>query len=142
MTAARKTHILVVDDAPTALDILERNLSSRGYAVTCASCVADAVQVLETAQVDLVITDYKMPKISGLDLIRHIRENCIDTEVIMITGYASVKGAVEAVKTGAEEYLPKPFTDEELFAAVERALNKRKLRTIVRGRKPKIVPNS
>lgn len=142
MTAARKNHILVVDDAPTALDILERNLGSRGYAVTCASCAADAVNILEAAQVDLVITDYKMPKISGLDLIRHIRDNCIDTEVIMITGYASVKGAVEAVKMGAEEYLPKPFTDEELFAAVERALNKRELRDIVKGKRPCNTPNS
>jgi DNA-binding NtrC family response regulator len=142
MTAARKNRILVVDDAPTALDILERNLSSRGYLVLTASNVADAVKVLETSPVDLVITDYKMPKISGLDLIRHVRENCFDTEVIMITGYASVKGAVEAVKMGAEEYLPKPFTDEELFAAVERALNKRELKTMVKGRKPRVSPNS
>ncbi len=142
MTAARKNRILVVDDAPTALDILERNLSSRGYLVLTASNVADAVKVLENSPVDLVITDYKMPKISGLDLIRHVRENCFDTEVIMITGYASVKGAVEAVKMGAEEYLPKPFTDEELFAAVERALNKRELKTMVKGRKPRVRPNS
>ncbi len=142
MTNTRKHRILVVDDAPTALDILERNLSSRGYLVFTASNVADAVKILEGSPMDLVITDYKMPKISGLDLIRHIRENCHETEVIMVTGYASVKGAVEAVKTGAEEYLPKPFTDEELFAAVQRALNKRELRTIVKGRKPRIAPNS
>jgi len=142
MRAARKNRILVVDDAPTALDILERNLSSQGHAVFAASNAADAVKILESSPVDLVITDYKMPKISGLDLIRHIRENFHETEVIMITGYASVKGAVEAVKMGAEEYLPKPFTDEELFSAVERALNKRELRTTVRGRKPRITPNS
>ena len=142
MTAARKNRILVVDDAPTALDILERNLSSRGYQVLTASNVADAVKMLEQSPVDLVITDYKMPKISGLDLVRHVRENYFDTEVIMITGYASVKGAVEAVKMGAEEYLPKPFTDEELFAAVERALNKRELKTMVKGRKPRVRPNS
>jgi DNA-binding NtrC family response regulator len=142
MTAARKNRILVVDDAPTALDILERNLSSRGYRVFTATGVADAVKILESSPVELVITDYKMPKISGLDLVRHIRENYYKTEVIMITGYASVKGAVEAVKMGAEEYLPKPFTDDELFAAVERALNKRELRTIVKARKPRIPPNS
>jgi DNA-binding NtrC family response regulator len=142
MTAARKNRILVVDDAPTTLDILERNLSSRGHLVLTASNVADAVRVLESSPVDLVITDYKMPKISGLDLIRHVRENCFDTEVIMITGYASVKGAVEAVKMGADEYLPKPFTDEELFAAVERALNKRALKTMVKGRKSRVSPDS
>jgi two-component system response regulator HydG len=83
-----------------------------------------------------------MPKVSGLDLTRHIRENYYETEVIMITGYASVKGAVEAVKMGAEEYLPKPFTDNELFTAVERALNKLELRKVVLGREPRIRPNS
>ena len=131
MTARRNHSILVVDDAPAALNIIQRNLESKGYRLYTASNVADAVKILERAPVNLVITDYKMPRISGLDLIRHIRENFYKTEVIMITGYASVKGAVEAVKMGAEEYLPKPFTDDELFGAVERALNKQSLRDAV-----------
>ncbi|HPY36120.1 MAG TPA: sigma-54 dependent transcriptional regulator, partial [Smithellaceae bacterium] len=137
MKALERNKILIVDDAPTALDILRRNLSSQGYQVFTASNVSDAVKVLESVPINLVITDYKMPKISGLDLIRHIRENFYETEVIMITGYASVKGAVEAVKMGAEEYLTKPFTDEELFHAVERALNKQELRRIVQAEKPR-----
>jgi len=137
MKALERNKILIVDDAPTALDILRRNLSSQGYQVFTASNVSDAVKVLESVPINLVITDYKMPKISGLDLIRHIRENFYETEVIMITGYASVKGAVEAVKMGAEEYLTKPFTDEELFNAVERALNKQELRRIVQAEKPR-----
>ena len=140
--AARNKRILVVDDAPTALEVLERNLITKGYRVFTAPSVVDAIKILENSPIDLVITDYKMPKISGLDLIRHIRENYHDTEVIMITGYASVKGAVEAVKMGAEEYLPKPFTDDELFAAVERALNKQELRKTVIGTKPHVGPNS
>ena len=140
--AARNKRILVVDDAPTALEVLERNLLTRGYRVFTVPGVVDAIRILENSPIDLVITDYKMPKISGLDLIRHIRENYHDTEVIMITGYASVKGAVEAVKMGAEEYLPKPFTDDELFAAVERALNKQELRKTVIGTKPHVGPNS
>jgi FixJ family two-component response regulator len=69
-----------------------------------------------------------MPEISGLDLVKHVRENFKDTEVMMITGYASVNGAVEAVKSGAEEYLAKPFTDEELFSAVRRAIDKLRVR--------------
>ncbi len=140
--AARDKRILVVDDAPTALEVLERNLLTKRYRVVTAPSVVDAIKILENSPIDLVITDYKMPKISGLDLIRHIRENYHNTEVIMITGYASVKGAVEAVKMGAEEYLPKPFTDEELFAAVERALNKQELRKTVLGTKPHVGPNS
>ena len=142
MKVAQNNNILVVDDAPTALDIFQRNLESKGYHVFTASNVSDAVKVLESAPINLVITDYKMPRISGLDLIRHIRENFYETEVIMVTGYASVKGAVEAVKMGAEEYLPKPFTDEELFSAVERALNKQELRKVVQAEKPRGISDS
>jgi two-component system response regulator HydG len=86
--------------------------------------------------VDLVVTDLKMPKISGIDLIRHIRENFVDTEVMMITGYATIQSAVEAIKCGAEEYLAKPFTDEELFRTVRRVLEKLKRhRAMVKDRK-------
>ena len=123
-----KECILVVDDAPDTLEMLQRNLTSAGYHVYTALGVAEATKILESATVDLVITDLKMPRVSGLDLIRHVRENLKDTEVMMITGYASVGGAVEAVRAGAEDYLAKPFTDEELFAAVRRALDKLKMR--------------
>lgn len=136
MKESLNKNILVVDDAPTAVDILQRNLQSKGYRVFTASNVEDAVQILENATIHLVITDYKMPRISGLDLVRHIRANFHATEVIMVTGYASVKGAVQAVKMGADEYLPKPFTDEELFNAVDRALSKQELRKVVQNKQP------
>jgi len=123
-----KARILVVDDALNTLEVLQRNLTSQGYQVFTAQDVAEALRLLEGTAIDLVITDLKMPKVSGLDLIKHVRENYKDTEVMMITGYASIEGAVQAVKIGAEEYLSKPFTDEELFAAVKRALDKLKLR--------------
>ncbi len=129
-----KKRILVVDDAPTTLEILRRNLTSQGYLVFTAPGVEEAIKILDSTPIDLVVTDLKMPKISGLDLIRHIRENFKDTEVMMITGYATVEGAVKAVKIGAEEYLPKPFTDEELFSAVKRALDKLKARKTGNGR--------
>ena len=142
MKTTPKQNILVVDDAPTAIDILVRNLVSRCYCIFTASNVVDAVKILESAPIDLVITDYKMPRISGLDLIRHIRANFSETEVIMITGYATVKGAVQAVKMGADEYLPKPFTDDELFSAVDRALNKQELRRVVKNGKPRGMPEA
>jgi two-component system response regulator HydG len=125
---AKKETILVVDDAPDTLEVLQRNLTSRQYRVFTAPGVAEAIQVLDQTPVDLVITDLKMPKGSGLDLVRHVRENLKDTEVILITGYASIEGAVQAVKSGAEEYLSKPFTDGELFEAVQRSLEKLHLR--------------
>jgi len=123
-----KESILVVDDAPDTLELLKRNLISQGYTVYTSAGVSGAIKILDSAHIDLVITDLKMPEISGLDLVKHVRENFKDTEVMMITGYASVNGAVEAVKSGAEEYLAKPFTDEELFSAVQRVINKLQIR--------------
>jgi len=116
--------ILVVDDAENTLEVIQRNLASKGYVVYTANKVEKAISLLEETPVDLVVTDYKMPWISGLDLVRHVRENYKDTEVVMITGYASIPGAVEAVKSGAVDYLAKPFTEEELFKTVEKALNR------------------
>jgi DNA-binding NtrC family response regulator len=120
----KKEHILVVDDSPDTLELLQRNLQSEGYQVSIAPGAIEAIKILESMPMDLVITDLKMPEVNGLDLVRHIQENFKDTEVMMITGYPSIEGAVEAVKSGAEEYLAKPFTDEELFSAVKRVLNK------------------
>ncbi len=123
--------ILVVDDAPDTLEVLQRNLHSLGYQVYTAPGVAEAIRILEETVPDLVITDLKMPKVSGLELVRHVRENYPDTEVMMITGYPSIGGAVDAVKMGAEDYISKPFTDEELYAAVARALAKLRMRRAV-----------
>ncbi len=125
---SNKDSILIVDDSEATLEVLQRNLAAEGYQTFTAPTVAAAVSLLETTPVDLVVTDFKMPGGSGMDLVRHIRENLRDTEVMMITGYPSIEGAVEAVKVGAEEYLSKPFTDEELYAAVRRALDKLQLR--------------
>ena len=82
----RKERILVVDDSLATLEVIQRNLATEGYQVFTAPGVAEAIEILGTTQLDLVITDLKMPKVSGLDLVRHIRENFKDTEVMMITG--------------------------------------------------------
>ena len=123
-SADRKETILVVDDTPSTLEVLQRSLNAEGYTTYAAPNAVDALNLLDGTFVDLVITDLKMPKISGIDLIRHVRENYRNTAVMMITGYATVESAVEAVKSGAEEYVAKPFTDDELCAAVRRVLDK------------------
>jgi DNA-binding NtrC family response regulator len=133
-----KERILIVDDSPDTLDILEQNLASRGHEVAVAPGASEALEILARENFDLVLTDMKMPGMNGMDLTRVVRERYPDMEVMMITGYATVESAVEALKTGAEEYLAKPFTDEELFAAVDRVLIKlrarREARAAARGR--------
>ncbi len=119
--------ILVVDDSPDTLEVLQRNLRSRGYLVLTAGDVAAAIRVLNTSPVDLIITDIRLPGIDGFDLIRHIRENFKGKEVLVITGFPSVEGAARAMKAGAEGYLTKPFTDDELFTAVAHAIEKMNL---------------
>lgn len=122
--SAARHRLLVVDDSADTRELLQRNLSSQGYDVLTAGGVAEALDVLASATVNLVITDLKMPGTSGLELVRHVKDKLKDTDVITITGYPSVEGAVAAVKLGAEEYLTKPFTQEELFAAVRQAIGR------------------
>ncbi|NQU08734.1 MAG: sigma-54-dependent Fis family transcriptional regulator, partial [Candidatus Abyssubacteria bacterium] len=126
MSATAK--ILVVDDEDSQLRIIVAVLAHADYEVSQASGATEAAKQIAEDRMDLVITDLKMPKVGGLDLVRHVRENFKDTEVVVITGYPSIEGAVEAVKAGAEEFLPKPFTNEELLSAVRRALDKLHLR--------------
>ena len=70
---AHQERILVVDDSVDTLEVLQRNLQSQGFQVLTATCVPDAIRILEQMAVDLIITDLKMPKVSGLDLVRHVR---------------------------------------------------------------------
>ncbi|MBN2534854.1 MAG: sigma-54-dependent Fis family transcriptional regulator [Spirochaetales bacterium] len=127
-TRSKKESILVVDDAKDTVEIFKRNLTSEGYQVFTAYSAVEAINILDTVHIDLVITDIKMPEVSGTELIRHIRENYNSVEVVVITGYPSIEGAVMAVKTGAEDYLAKPFTDNELFTIVRRTLDKLHMR--------------
>jgi two-component system response regulator HydG len=122
--AGPEARVLVVDDSEVTLDYLGRTLRGFGYVVQTALAVAPALELLASDRFDLVITDLRMPGASGLDLLHHVREKLPTTAVMMITGYASIEGAVEAVKAGAEDYLAKPFTDEELHASVKRALSR------------------
>lgn len=124
--------ILIVDDSPETREIIKRNLAAAGYRIFTAPDVKRAVKTLKAEHIDLVITDYKMPETSGLDLVRHVHDNFKTTVVMMITGYATVRGAVEAVKGGAEEYLSKPFTEEELLGAVKRSMARLETKKISR----------
>ncbi|MFW6055067.1 MAG: sigma-54-dependent transcriptional regulator, partial [Thermodesulfobacteriota bacterium] len=132
--AQDRAKILVVDDSPPTLEVLQRNLEGAGYEVITASSVEQAIASLEQNLVDLVVTDIKMPRVSGLELLKYVKENLKDTEIMIITGYPSVRGAVEAVKDGAEDYLVKPFTGEELLSTVSRLLEKQANRKAVENK--------
>ncbi|HEX6891924.1 MAG TPA: sigma-54 dependent transcriptional regulator, partial [Chryseolinea sp.] len=116
--------ILVVDDSPETIELIKRNLESEGYQIYSANNVQSALKLLGSLQVDLVITDLRMPGENGLELVRHVTENHKSMGVLVITGFPSIQGAIESIKIGAEEYLVKPFTDEELFKSVERVLSR------------------
>src|SRR5690606_29676819 len=124
-TKARQTaRVLIVDDSAESVELIRRHLEAGGYQTYAASSVQSAIHLLETLQVDLLITDLKMPGENGLELVRHVSENYRDVGILVVTGFPSIEGAIESIRIGAEEYLVKSFTDRELYAAVERVLQK------------------
>ena len=125
-----ETQVLIVDDNRDFLDMLRRKLVSRGYKVMTAEDANKALAILNALPVDILLTDYKMPITNGLELIRHIRLHYSSVSVIMLTGYPTIEGAVEAVKLGAEEYLSKPFTDDELMRALDSVRERIKARAL------------
>jgi DNA-binding NtrC family response regulator len=119
--------ILVVDDEKMVRSPLARNLASAGYEVREASSADEALQLLSTAGVDLVITDIRMPGTDGIELLRRAKATSPDLEVIVMTAYASVETAVDAMKSGARDYITKPFTRDEVLLRVERVLREHEL---------------
>jgi len=114
--------ILAVDDSIETLEVIRRNLKASGYQITTVTNVLDAIKLLESMEIDLVITDLQMPEINGIELIKHLQENYQNTGILVITAYPSIKNAVETVKLGANDYLIKSFTKDELLNAVEKSL--------------------
>ncbi len=125
-----KEVILVVDDNIITCEVIQRNLEIAGFHVFTAHSVNDAIQILSRQDIDLLITDYKMPKHSGLELIKYVRDHLQDICIIMLTGYGSINSAVSAMKEGADEYITKPFTDRELLDAVKKSIKKQKEKKI------------
>ena len=121
------TKILIVDDDPLICRQLEELYGSHQYDAQSTSNAADALRLLSEQEYSLVVCDLKIPGTDGIGLTREIRERWPDLDVVMITGYASIKGAVEAIKQGASEYITKPFQQEEIILATEKILEKRRL---------------
>src|SRR4029434_531430 len=128
-----RTNIVVVDDERTIGLAIERLLGARGYDVEALQSGEQAIERLQRAAAHVVITDLNLGQMSGMDLLRWIKTHAPETAVIMITAYGSEKIAVEAMKLGAADYVPKPFDNDELELVVERALEGIALRRDLRG---------
>lgn len=120
--ALRKENILLVDDDIDILELLQRHLQSMDYHIFKAVSVKQALYILKDTFIDLLITDIQMPEVDGLQLVRFADEHYPDIPKLVITGYPSVSGALEVFKSGATDYLTKPFTKEELKQAVDKSL--------------------
>ena len=118
---ADELRVLVVDDEQVVLDSVRKHLRREAYRVESVLAASDALEVLERGGADLVITDLMMPGMDGLELLQWVRAEKKDVPVIMITGYATMRTALQALRQGAFDYIAKPFTRSELQGVVARA---------------------
>ena len=120
-------HILIVDDESSVRDWLGIYMEREGHTFRTAANGAEALEAIQEEAFDLVVTDLKMPKVSGLDVLRAVKDRVPVTEVVVITAFATPETAVEAMKAGAYDYLTKPFKINEMGLIINRALEKRAL---------------
>ncbi|NIR44691.1 MAG: response regulator [Gemmatimonadetes bacterium] len=124
---AEGARVLVVDDEPAITVALAKKLRREGYECTTASSGEEALRRLATDELDLVVTDVRMPGMSGIELLQEIKRRDSEIQVIMMTAYTDVGFAVEALRHGADDYLLKPFNLAELSHSVARALEHQRL---------------
>jgi signal transduction histidine kinase/ActR/RegA family two-component response regulator len=124
--------ILVVDDEPGICDLLSYELSSQGYDVLTASNGEEALELVKKDRFNVIVSDMKMPKMDGLETLDAVKKVDPDVEVIMATGYGTIETAVTAMKSGAYDFIQKPFSNiQEVFALVEKAMEKRELKALL-----------
>lgn len=126
-----KENILIVDDDIDIVELIQRHLHSMGYYSFRALSVKEAVAILRDTEIDLLITDLKMPEVDGFELIQFASEHYPNMPKLVVTGYPSVQDALSAIKSGAVDYLVKPFTKQELKNAIQKSLSGRKSRKTV-----------
>jgi two-component system, NtrC family, response regulator len=120
-------HILVVEDDESLRRVTQAQLERAGYDASAAVDVSQALDLLRRQPHDLVITDLNLPDMSGMDLLKQIRHEFPETAVVIVTAYGTIETAVDAIKSGAYDYLTKPVHPDELRALVSRALERRNL---------------
>ncbi|MFH1264337.1 MAG: response regulator, partial [Planctomycetota bacterium] len=126
MTNAR---ILVVDDEDVVCRSCDRLLSEEGHEVDTSLDPRDGLVMAERTPYDVILVDLKMPGIDGMEFLRRAKAVRPDTEVVIMTGFAQISTAVEAIKLGAFDYVPKPLSPDQLIVAVGKALEAREIRS-------------
>ncbi|GAB6162377.1 hypothetical protein JCM12298_15360 [Desulfothermus naphthae] len=121
------TKILIVDDDPSILDVLEIALENQGFKIFTTKTIKQAKEILFSNIMDLVILDIKLGNENGLDLLKFISKEFPSLPVLMITAFADPKTAVQAMKFGAKDYIPKPFDIEEFLLVVKKTIEKSRL---------------
>ena len=124
LDAALRIRLLVVDDEPDFKEVMLKHLSRRGIRLSVAECCLDALDELDTAPADVVIMDMHMPGENGIQCLRKVKERWPPTEVIILTGHASVQSGIEGMQSGAFDYCIKPIDVRELLEKVELAAQK------------------
>src|SRR5262245_1452479 len=122
-----RPRVLVVDDEKFIRDIIADFLGMEGYIVRTAEDGSSAVSELERARYDMVISDLKMPRMGGLELLKEVAKTHPDTLTVIMTGFGTVETAIDAMKRGAYDYILKPFKVEEIVHIVQRGIEKRRL---------------
>ncbi|MBU0681957.1 MAG: sigma-54 dependent transcriptional regulator [Proteobacteria bacterium] len=128
MLIEEQIHILIVDDEQINLENISHVLSKDGYRVATANCGRDALEKVDVQHYDLVVTDLRLGDMDGVGVMEYIKQHSPDTEVVVVTGYATVNSAVEAMSKGAFYYLPKPFSFNQLREVIRSALEKSELK--------------
>jgi len=123
-------HILVMEDDLNVAKGLEMVLNEEGYAVDLAATGALAMKAFKEKRFDLLVADLRLPDIDGMKIIKQVKEKDPEIEVIVITGYGTSAQAVEAMKMGVHDFLPKPFTESQIKTAVDEALGEHEKKTV------------
>ncbi|MBL7171144.1 MAG: sigma-54-dependent Fis family transcriptional regulator, partial [Candidatus Omnitrophica bacterium] len=119
--------ILILDDEPGIRKFLKLALSKNGYEVMAMASPNEGLKLIKEERYDIAIVDLKMPELDGITALKKIKESCPDITVIMITAFATIESAVEAMKEGAFDYIIKPFKVDEVRLIIEKALREKRL---------------
>ncbi len=120
-----KAYVLLVDDEEEFLELLCERLTNRGMCVTTAQSGSEALEIIDQNEFDIIVLDLSMPGMDGIETMKRIKARTPQTETIMLTGHASLQSGIEAMKSGAEDYLEKPLDINVLIQKIHNAQQKK-----------------